>query len=488
MSKPNIVFIFGEQHNSQFLGCAGDKLANTPTLDRLAAGGARLQNCYCNSPLCVPSRSSLMTGRLPQDNMVYNNQQTLHSDTPTIAHALCNAGYETVLSGRMHFYGLDQYHGFEQRLVGDVTPVFQGHNVNKLVFGNLDGTMLQKRMTLERSGAGDCANFHFDRDVCSAAVKHMSERDKDRPLFMTLGLFSIHPPFVCKEDRYEHYYNLLSEPNAAEVDYESLHPAIKHWLESRNIVDITPDVIRRIRAAYYGMLEFLDEQVALVLKGVEEHLGLENTVIVYSSDHGESLGYERMYWKGTFYDTAAKVPAIIHWPKRIEPGTIIDGLTCLADLSATFLDIGGAMRLPKMFGRSLMPVLEGKEKIEADRSIISQIGTYPSNGDRPAAMIRKGRYKLVEYVGYEAVQLFDLESDPNEINDLGASADYVDVIKSLQAELRGYWDGEAAERYCVDFLDNFKIIKTWSNTTKFNMPERWVAPEGANYLKGEIYD
>lgn len=485
MRQPNIVFILSEQHNAQVMGCAGDPYVRTPNLDRLAAQGTRLGQCYCNSPLCVPSRASLMTGRLPQDNQVYNNQHTLHSDIPTMAHALNIAGYETILAGRMHFYGLDQYHGYEQRLVGDVTPTFQGQEVDDFVFGDLNGTMLQKRVGLDRSGPGNSTVFHFDRDVRDETVRFLQERTDSRPLFLTVGLFSAHPPFVCPRERYQYYYDLLPAPAPDTLSLEELHPAIQHWLTSRNITDVPADTLRRVRAAYYGMVEYIDQTVGAILDQVSKSLDPENTVVVYAADHGESLGIEHMYWKGTFYDTSARIPCIACWPGHFGQGQVVSGLTCLADLTATFLDLGSADTLPKLYGRSLVPVLEGRESIPADRSIISQLGTYPSNKDRPAAMIRKGQYKLVVYQGYDQPQLFDLDADPAECRDLAGDPQYASVIQALGQELAASWDGQAAETFCTDFLAQFKIIRTWSNTTKFPMPPHWAAPEHGNYLEND---
>lgn len=485
MKKPNIIFILSEQHNFNVMGCAGDPYVRTPNLDRLAQQGVRMEQCYCNSPLCVPSRSSLMTGRLPQDNQVYNNQHTLHTSMPTMAHALNVAGYQTVLAGRMHFYGPDQNHGYEQRLVGDLTPTYQGQNVDELVYGELNGTMLQKRVGLERSGAGMSSVFHFDKDVREETVRFLESRTDERPLFLTVGLFSAHPPFVCPEERYQYYYDLLPAPEPSKISIEELHPAIQKWLNSRNIADISADTLRRVRAAYYGMVEFLDESVGMILDQVNQSLDMDNTVVVYAADHGESLGINHMYWKGTFYDTSAKVPCMISSPANYKGGRTVSGLTCLADLTATFLDLGGAEPLPKMYGRSLVPVLEGREDIPEDRSIVGQIGTYPSNKDRPAAMLRKGKYKLVVYVGYDKPQFFDLEADPEELHDLAEKSEYAQVIKEMTEELMQSWDGEAAETFCNDFLKEFFIIREWSNTTRMEMPAHWAAPENGNYLLSE---
>ena len=481
-NQPNIIFVLAEQHNFRFMGCAGDPYVHTPVMDTLARQGTRLEQCYCNSPLCVPSRASLMTGRLPHNNQVFNNQQTLHTDIPTMAHSLNIAGYETVLAGRMHFYGPDQNHGFEKRLVGDVTVVYQGQDLNEKIFGELNGTMLQKRVGIEKSGPGDSSVYHFDNDVREATLDFLDKRTDERPLFLTVGFFSAHPPFVCPEDKFRYYYDMLPPLTPSEVDFRSLHPAIQAWLTSRNVIDVTADELRRVRAAYYAMVEFLDDNLGQILDKAAQKLDMSNTVVIYTADHGESLGINRMWWKGTYYDTSSRVPAIVSWPGHFRENSVEHGLTCLADLTATCIDLAGAPTLPLIYGMSLVKVLEGNATIAADRSIISELGTYPSNKDRPAAMLRKGDYKLVTYVGYGDVQLFNLKEDPEELQDLGRDAAYSDLVRRMKAELEQQWNGSAVEEFCMRYTEQFKLIRQWANTTHFEMPTRWYPPENGNYV------
>ena len=187
--------------------------------------------------------------------------------------------------------------------------------------------------------------------------------------------------------------------------------------------------------------------VGQVIQAVRQTLG-ENTIVVYASDHGECMGINDMWWKGTFYEGALKVPVIVSMPGTLPQGETLSDPTCLLDLTATFLDYAEAEPLPDMYGQSLSRVLAGEEHISQERTIISELGNYPPAGDSASAMIKKGKYKLISYYGYDAVQLFDLEKDPAEIYNLGSDPQYAQVREELLSELNQKWDEKAAYEYC----------------------------------------
>ena len=485
--QPNILFIFSDQHNALVMGNAGDKYIRTPNMDRLAATGVKLTDCYCNSPLCVPSRMSFLTGKLPLETKAMNNFQSLYSDTATLAHSINLAGYETVLCGRMHFCGPDQNHGFEKRFVGDVTPNYHRDETFKWIYEEYGETMKQKRITLEKAGAGNSAVYDFDKEVSDKAVDYMKNRNDERPLFMTIGLYAPHPPFIADEETFNYYYDLLPNISTPDIFKKNLHPAMKNWLKARKIEDIDPIDKRRVRAAYYSLVENLDSNIGKIIKGIEESLGLDNTIIVYASDHGESMGINDFYWKTTFFESSVKVPVIISYPKEYGMGETIDETTCLADLTETFIEWAGGPKLPSTVGRSLVKVLRKEERIESDRSVISEIGSYPPAGDKPSAMIKKGKWKLVDFYGYDYPSLFNLEEDCEEINDLGSNPDYDDIKKQLTGELYKSWDPQDAYKYCNDAFETFMLQKQWANIKKFEIPEVWRWKKGTNYLLRDKY-
>lgn len=482
MKKPNIVFILSDQHNAEVMGCAGDPYIKTPNLNALAQEGIRLSNCCCNAPLCVPSRMSLMSGQLPLESQSMNNFQSLYSDIPTMAHSINNAGYETVLAGRMHFSGPDQLHGYEQRLVGDVTPIYHGYDTFSEVLESYEGAFKQQRVTLQKSGPGHCAIEDYDREVAQAVRTFLEHRTDSRPLFLTVGFASPHPPFITDSDRFRYYYDLLPEIQTPPEFEKNLHPAIRTWRQRRNIDKVPPQEKRISRAAYYAMVEFTDQMVGQVIQAVRQTLG-ENTIVVYASDHGECMGINDMWWKGTFYEGALKVPVIVSMPGTLPQGETLSDPTCLLDLTATFLDYAEAEPLPDMYGQSLSRVLAGEEHISQERTIISELGNYPPAGDSASAMIKKGKYKLISYYGYDAVQLFDLEKDPAEIYNLGSDPQYAQVREELLSELNQKWDEKAAYEYCQRAFQWFKIQAKWANNTHGKIPDYWKCKPGVNRLE-----
>jgi len=484
MTKPNIVFILSDQHKADVMGCAGDEHVNTPNIDQLAEHGTMLENHYCNSPLCAPSRSSMLSGVLPAENGVSNNMQSLRSDQATFAHSLSVAGYETVLSGRMHFVGPDQRHGFEKRLVGDITPSFYGMDNEEQVYGSLKRTSNQNKIGIEKAGPGNSAVLDFDKDVTQAACEHLENREDTRPLFMTVGLYGPHSPYICPEDLYHYYYEKLPIPEEITDEFrESVHPAIQEWYNQRDLNDITVEQVRKVRAAYYGMVTHIDNLVGEVVNKVEETIGLENTIIIYGSDHGDNIGHHGLFWKTNFYEASVRAPLIFSWKDVIPEGQKIDGLTSLLDLAPTLIEVSGGPELPLMQGESLVPYLKNEQNIHENRVVISQLADI--KGDKPSAMIRKGPYKLVLHYSYRHPQLFRLDTDPMEENDLACLEEYSEVREELEKELLKHWDPEKAYHDLQQSLSHFQIIKQWGQITNVEPVEEWRGDVKQNYLLKE---
>jgi choline-sulfatase len=475
MSKPNIVFIFSDQHHHGVMGNVGDKYIRTPNMDKLAEKGTKFTNTYTNCPVCAPARMSLLSGQLPLNHGCLLNQATLDANIPTFAHSMNIGGYQTVLAGRMHIYGTDQYRGHELRITGDNTPLYVGYaNLENNLGKDLKFTILQKRDGIDKSGGGHCVVQEFDNAVTEDALEFLETRNDDRPLMMTVGLFSPHPPFIADMDKYKYYYDRI-EDAPIHPDFEkNIHPAIVEWRRRRNLDGVSKEDWRRVRAAYYANVEFLDENIGRIVEKAKETLG-ENTIFIYSSDHGESMGINNIVWKTTFFECSVKIPLIFSGP-GIEEGRTVEGLACLNDVTRTLIEYGEGPELPKPYGMSLKNVLENKEEIDKDRSIISQIGTYGKNKDDldlPSAMIRKGEYKLVSYHGYERASLYNVEKDNLCGNDIGRDSNFDEIKDELLNELNEKWDGEKALRLSLEALDNFFVTSKWANTTRSPMMEKF---------------
>ncbi|MDP7673757.1 MAG: sulfatase-like hydrolase/transferase, partial [Dehalococcoidia bacterium] len=204
--RPNILFIESDQHNPAIMGNSGDSVIRTPNLDALAARGVTFENSYCASPICVPSRASMLTGQHPYQNEVWTNSQFLHSGIPTFAHSLGAGGYQPVQIGRMHFNGPDQLHGFTQRFVGDHGPNHLGKD--NVDHGALHGTAGPARVSLELSGHGLNSYQVHDEEVTARTVSFLNEyanNDSDEPFALAIGFMLPHQPFVATKDDYEQY-------------------------------------------------------------------------------------------------------------------------------------------------------------------------------------------------------------------------------------------------------------------------------------------
>lgn len=478
---PHIVFILSDQHHASVIGAAGHPHVRTPNLDALRASGMAQENCYCASPLCVPSRASILSGRLPTGTGVFNNGQALRSDEPTFVHSLAVSGYKTVLAGRMHFNGPDQRHGYMERLVGDITPSFLGRGLRNRQYGSLLGTQDQRRIAIEKSGGGNSAVLQFDRAVTDATCDFLDSCTKDTPLFLTVGYYGPHCPFVAPPDVFEHYFRTTPKPELQTPEERAkMHPAIRKWQEIRGVEDLSSEVVHRVRAAYFGMVEYLDGLIGEVLDKIEQTLGRENVLIVYASDHGESLGEHGLFWKSNFYDGASRVPLIFSLPGTIPAGITGHNVTSLLDLAPTLLSVARAKQLPVMDGVNLMPELCASVDGDVDRFVVSQLADI--KGDAPSAMVRQGRWKLIKHHGYEAMQLFDLTADPNEITDLGIDPAHSSVRERLSEILSRHWDGEAAAHDLNIAQANAALLGDFARATALAGVDEWYGDEAGNII------
>ena len=463
MAPRNIVFILSDQHNPSVAGFAGNPIARTPSLDRLSRQGITFDNCYSSSPLCVPSRTSMLCGQLPSRTGVLNNFQALASHMATFVHSLSLSGYETVLCGRMHFNGPDQRHGFEKRLVGDLTPSLPG--LTKDVFGDaLRGADSPAPAAIEKAGPGNSAVLDYDADVCDAAIDFLSSRSDERPLFLLIGFFGPHCPYVAPPDLYEYYKQQIPTVETPSKQFrESVHPAIQKWYANRRIENVTADQTARVRAAYYGMVESLDSLIGRTTECIERNLNGEDTMVLYASDHGDALGDNGLFWKTNFYDGSARVPLIFSWPSMIPSGKRVSQPVSLMDVGPTLISSVSGLQLPNSDGVSIRNVLFNGEGLDPERAVFSQLGDV--KGDTPSAMVRKGRWKLVSHLDYEHPQLFDIENDPKEIIDLGKEPKFSQVKEELLADLGAVWNEEHIRKLQAESAEHGRLYKEWVEKT-----------------------
>lgn len=483
MGRPNILIIMSDQHNPHVAGYAGEDRVRTPNLDRLASRGVSLDACYCAGPLCVPSRMSFLAGQFPSDIQTWTNGEVLSSDVPTFAHQLSLAGYETVLCGRMHFVGPDQHHGFDRRLVGDVSGAMAAGSSglfeevwSRAGCGQSYGSHLDDAV-----GPGQAIYAVFDDFVTVRAGAFLADRrtlEAPKPFAMVVGYLLPHNPYVCPPDLFAEYLERLKDDASPVEVPEDEHPAVGHLRETRGAAKITPEQALRARAAYFGLVTCLDRNIGSVLDALDASGEADNTVVVYTSDHGELGGEHGLWWKDSFYEGSVRVPAIWSWPGRFEGGRRVAAVTSLLDVAPTVLSLAGAEDLPGARGHDLTPILSGTAPVEPWPDV-AFAETF-ANGQRPARMMRKGRWKLNLYHGYDGVQLFDLESDPDELRDLGQDPAHAEVRERLRAEAAAGWDGDWIERRSPLRVKESRIGMRWIASDCIRESERWTMPDGCN--------
>ena len=475
--RPNLLVLMSDQHNPHVYGAYGDRTVKTPNLDSLAQNGVTFEHTYCQAPLCVPSRMTFLTGQQASEIKVWTNSDYLPSDIPTFAHSLGAEGYEATLIGRMHFNGVDQWHGFEKRLVGSLAPVYP-HTPIPLPPRLLIGAQGSSHAAVALAGPGRMSYQVYDEQVAKATVDFLRQKakEKGRPFCAVSGFVLPHPPFICLKEDWDYYFERVGMPQMPPDYFEKLHPAIKIWRQRRGLAKVTAEEVRRARVAYYGLVTHFDRQVGLILRSLRE-TGLDkNTVVVYTSDHGEMAGELGMWWKSSFYEGSVSVPLVFACPGRLPAGKRVREVASLVDVGPTLLDLAGGEKMPAATGRSLAKLLTGQDADWPNEAF----SEYPSSLGVPASrMIRRGKWKLIHYEG-DRPQLFDLESDPHEYRDLGESPEHAPIREKLHARVRAGWSAEEMEKELSRRASRHRVIRKWSEQVKPQSDQQWTAPEGSN--------
>lgn len=440
--QPNILFIMADQLAAPALPAYGNRVAKTPHLDALAAGGVVFESAYCNFPICAPSRFSMLSGRLPHAIEAWDNAAEFPASIPTMAHYLRGAGYRSILCGKMHFVGPDQLHGFDERLTTDIYPADFSWTPDWRQGPGYKPTGISMRSVVE---AGPCVRslqVDYDDEVEHHGIQRLYDlaRERDRPpFFLTVSFTHPHPPFVAPQahwDRYRH--EDIDMPRVAPIPPDKLDAHSK-WLytaHGRDQHTVTEAHVRNARHAYYAMTSYVDDKVGRLLEVLRETKLAEDTIVVFAVDHGEMLGERGMWYKQSFYEWSSRVPLIVSQPGTISPRRVSAHVS-LVDLLPTFMDFAGRGFEPvdPVDGASLVPLLGGAPG--EDRVVVSE---YSSEGVCAASrMVRAGRHKYVFTRGLKPM-LFDLQADPDELHDLAGTPQGAEAEKRLHARAMQGWN------------------------------------------------
>ncbi|QEX18707.1 choline-sulfatase [Hypericibacter terrae] len=440
--KPNILFLQADQMAASFLPAYGHKVVKAPNISGLAERGVLFENFYTNSPLCAPSRFSMMAGALPSRIGAYDNAADFAADIPTFAHYLRRAGYRTALSGKMHFCGPDQLHGFEERLTTDIYPADYGWFPDWEDFETRPSWYHNMLSVIQ---AGPCTRSNqldFDEETVYAARRYIHDAARgtdERPFCLVVSMTHPHDPYAILPEHWNRYRDEDIDMPAVRAGDVPLDP---HARRLRHVSDMdryemTEAHVRAARRAYYGSIAFVDDQVGRLLQALDE-VGLgEETIVLLTADHGDMLGERGLWYKMNWYENACRIPLIVAGAGGFRPHRVREA-TSLADLLPTLAEIAHDGQRPDyaapIDGRSLLPHLSGTGGHD------EVIGEYLGEGAiAPLTMIRRGSEKFVTTPS-DPDQLFDLASDRQERRNLAADPAWAGKLAAYRAEAAKRWD------------------------------------------------
>ncbi len=488
-NRPNILYIHSDQHSPHVTGCYGDNLVETPNLDGLAANGVVFDNAYCCSPICVPSRMSMLSGRHPFENEVWTNEHGLDSRIPTFAHAMGAAGYQPELVGRMHSVGPDQLHGYAARFVGDHGANHPGNPGPDR--GILSVTAGPHHLSLERSGPGQSAYQVHDEDVTAVTIDRLNRLGVQKragilkqPFSLSVGLMLPHPPYVARQEDYDRYADSMTLPGKSAPPLDEQHPFLRWWRQSTGIEVMDESEVRRSRAAYAGLVYRTDAMIGQILNALVENGLDDNTLIIYTSDHGDMQGEHGLFWKHVFYEESVRVPLIVSWPGRIPEGQRSENVVSALDVAATMLDAMDAPALPNSAGRSFLAHIEGLNGVPAWEDVAFSEYCTDKFGPPEGAyqrMVRREEWKYVHYHDYPS-QLFNLREDPEELIDRSDDPGCRTILEELRGEVLRDWDPGEVQRKMAQKRADEPILVEWARNTGPEERYRWPMLKEMNWL------
>ncbi|MEK9671837.1 MAG: choline-sulfatase [Rhodospirillaceae bacterium] len=453
-NAPNILVIQLDQMTAGALPFMGHPMVKAPHMAKLAAKGVVFEQGYTNFPLCVPSRMSMLTGRHTSKIAQWDNAIELPAAVPTLAHYLRNAGYHTVLCGKMHFIGPDQVHGFTERITTDIYPANFAWTPDWITGERYRPTGINPRAVVEAGVCKRSLQIDYDDEVEHAGIQKLYDLarfNRENPFLMWISFTHPHSPFVTQQKYWDLYdHDEIDMPKVAPIAVEDQDEMSRmlHYGHAQDLLTITDDHVRNARHAYYGMTSYLDDKVGRIMAVLEEMDLSENTVVVLTSDHGEMLGERGAWFKQYFYEPSIGIPFVFRAPGRFKPARRKE-LVSLVDFLPTFMDFatdgGDWEAISDLDGHSLTGLLSG-DGGGWDNVVVSE---YTGEGvSVPCRMIRRDNYKYIYTHGHPPL-MYDLANDPLEATNIAGQAATVDIEAKLYVELMADWDPEAVNAACL---------------------------------------
>jgi arylsulfatase len=455
MKKPNIIFIFSDQHRGDAVGCAGHPVIKTPNLDRLGSEGVVFTQCYTNGPICMPARATMMTGQYVREHGVWQNVVEADRNGPSHVRNIRDAGYRTALVGKTHLYlhtggtrSQEKTRILNDWGFQDIQEMHGPHasGVNKSQYSDyLEGLGLWEthrdyvRNSKARLEAGQArawedppcplpSESHLDSYTGRTAAEWVRDYDGDQPFYLQVLFPGPHNPFDSPSE-YRDKYD-LEDINEGIMDLpEEPHPPyiMRSLYRAGDAKTMNVEEKKQIVINYYAKITLIDAAIGGIIDALETKGELDNTWIIYSSDHGEMAGDHRLSHKAVFYDASVRVPLIVR-PPGGQSGWTSEGLTDCLNVVATLIDVAGAEPLENSDGLSFaQQVLAGPDAEGAQKGkevVFSEVASH--------TMVFDGRYKLVvEALSHKPVELYDCETDPDEVNNRADDPELESIRRGL---------------------------------------------------------
>lgn len=446
MGPKNLVVIMSDEHNPKVMGCAGHPVVTTPNLDALAARGTRFTGAYTTSPVCIPARAGFACGKYIHQIGFWDNADAYDGSVPSWHHVLRERKHDVVSIGKLHFRLPDEDHGFSEEQIP--MHILQGKgDLMGLIRDDLPRRGGAKKMAA-MAGPGETPYTFYDREICSRAqvwLREQGTRKHDKPWVLFVSFVAPHFPLTAPPEFYYPYWNRdLPMPKLYAREQRPQHPYLRDYADSFCYDDYfeSESDVKRALAGYFGLVSFLDDNVGKVLRALDDTGLAADTRVIYTSDHGDNLGARGLWGKSTMYDEIAGVPLIMSGP-GVPAGRTVDTPVSHVDCYPTIVNTVGVDFASVRDTHPGIDLAELADGAQPDRTVLSE---YHGMGSTSGAFaIRHGRYKYIHYALYPA-QLFDLEKDPDEIEDLASDPRHADVLAQCRQRLYALCDPEQVDR------------------------------------------
>lgn len=440
MRYRNVLVLMSDEHSNKVLGCYDHPSARTPNLDRLASGGTRFASAYTNCPICIPARASFATGRYTFETGCWDNAFPYAGSPPSWSHALREKHVPSYSIGKLHYRNATDDTGFTEQIL----PMHVLDGIGDLLGAVRDPLPVRhkSRAVATDIGPGESRYTEYDRKITAAACDWLTHHAAQGPWVLFVGWVAPHFPLIAPQEFYDLYPTAgIGLPKACKPDQWPRHP----WIDAMRDCFITDrfftDETRRVAiACYYGLVSFLDHNVGRVLAALESSGTRSETLVIYTSDHGDNMGARGLWGKSTMYEESVAIPLILAG-RGIPSGKISQTPVSLVDAYPTLLHAFGQDSTPGVRGQSLLDVAGAPSHPE--RMVFAEY--HAAGAATGAFMLRRGCYKYVHYVDMPP-QLFDLAADPEELHDIAGDPAQAARLERFSSELQAICDPRGVDR------------------------------------------